>query len=166
MTDYYLHWIITQNGKFYLGYDFHLGYEALYDEGKKNLASAFESDTPFDKTNWLPENRILDQGVEPYKSPVMEVFEKALESGGPNEEMLAMRNWYVEIKQQQSALQYTIITARTSDELSRSVSEKLNDGWILQGGVSIAYPSTHIGGIHGDMTKETYAQAMTKISDV
>jgi hypothetical protein len=60
----YYHFVTTERGKFYLGYDYYMGYETLYDTDKKPLASKFYADRPFDKKDWLPESKILEEGVE------------------------------------------------------------------------------------------------------
>lgn len=60
----YYHWVITKKGKFYLGEDFYLGYECLYGENRKYLASKFYGKDIFDKKYWLSKEEIIDEGVE------------------------------------------------------------------------------------------------------
>lgn len=60
----YYHWVETEKGKFYLGYDFYLGYETLYDQERKNLASKFYAPSSFDKKDWIVQKEILREGVE------------------------------------------------------------------------------------------------------
>lgn len=55
-------------------------------------------------------------------------------------------------------MQYTIVKAFRTDQMEQLVNERLCDGWVLQGGVSVAMTR--------DQGSETivYAQAMTKES--
>ena len=65
-------------------------------------------------------------------------------------------------------MEYTILKGTSVSELSKKVSEYIDDGWALQGGVSNMFEDTrvdyanHNGGLTVFRPKVTYIQAMIK----
>ena len=55
--------------------------------------------------------------------------------------------------------EYIVISNELLIELQNEVSKNLNEGWMLAGGVSVAYKHEHIEHVHGHLV---FAQAMQR----
>ncbi|MCW3122894.1 MAG: hypothetical protein JWQ38_2386 [Flavipsychrobacter sp.] len=55
--------------------------------------------------------------------------------------------------------EYIVIFNSLLSDLEKEVSERLNEGWVLVGGISMSYKHEHVEHAHGHMV---YAQAMQK----
>ena len=55
--------------------------------------------------------------------------------------------------------EYIIISNEQLKEVEKEVSKRLNEGWVLVGGVSLSYKHEHVEHMHGHLV---YAQAIQK----